>query len=354
MKLGLFGLPKSGKTTLFNALTKSEAPVSAFNAKAEPNIAIVKVADERIDKLSSMYNPKKTTHATIEIVDVVGITEDSIKQEAFSGELMRLIRNTDALAIVVRGFPSDLMGEPKPLEDLKTIEEELLLSDLIIVEKRLEKIRAGYLRGQKNDTLLSEEKVLQRALDQLNDSLPIRELSFSLEEEGLIRGFQFLTKKPLIVILNTDEDSYGKNGTVLSDMQKGNTAVEFAGNFEMELSRLDEQEAAIFMEDLGIKESARARLTKMAYDALGYISFFTVGADEVRAWNVKQGASAVEAAGAIHSDLARGFIAAECFSYQDLVELGSEKAIKEKGRFHLEGKEYKVQDGDCLSIRFNV
>lgn len=354
MKLGLFGLPKSGKTTLFNALTKSEAPVSAFSAKTEPNIAIVKVSDNRIDKLSAMYNPKKTVHATIEIVDIVGVTEDSIKTEAFSGELMRLIRNTDALAIVVRAFPSDLLGDSSPIQDFRKIEEELLLSDLIVVEKRLEKIRSGYTKGQKTETLQSEERVLQRILDQLNNSRPLRELSFTSEEDNLIKGFQFLTKKPAVVIINTDENSYGKNESVLSEISKTHTVVEFAGNFEMELSRLEDEESRVFMEDMGITESARARLTHLAYEILGYISFFTVGTDEVRAWNVKKGDTAVEAAGAIHSDLARGFIAAECFSYKDLLELGSEKAVKEKGKFHLEGKDYLVEDGDILNIRFNV
>jgi len=355
MKIGLFGLPKSGKTTLFNALTKSEAPVSAYaSAKAEPNIAIVKVSDERVKILSDMYKPKKTVYATIEIVDVVGIAEDSIKQDAFAGEMLKVIRNADALALVIRGFASDMAGPASPLDDLKRIEEEAILSDLIVVEKRLEKIRAGYTKGQKNDALLMEEKVLQKACEQLNKSEPIRKLQFSPEEELAIRGFQFLTKKPAIVIINTDEESYGKNTALIQEISKEYSAVEFAGNFEMELSRLEEQEARMFMDDFGITESAKDRLTKIAYDTLGYISFFTVGTDEVRAWNIKNGATAVDAAGSIHSDLARGFIAAECFSYKDLIELGSEKAIKEKGRFHLEGKEYIVSDGDIMSIRFNV
>ncbi|HON12310.1 MAG TPA: redox-regulated ATPase YchF [Chitinispirillaceae bacterium] len=355
MKIGLFGLPKSGKTTLFNALTKSEAPVSAYaSSKAEPNIAIVKVSDERVKRLSEMYKPKKTVFATIEIVDVAGIAEDSIRQEAFAGEMLKVIRNADSLAFVIRGFANDITGPADPIGDLRKIEEETLLSDLIIAEKRLEKIRAGYTKGQKNDALQMEEKVLERVYEQLNKSEPVRKLEFSPEEELVIRGFQFLTKKPAIVILNTDEVSYGKNEAVMQEFSKEYNAIEFAGNFEMELSRLDENDAQMFMEDMGIKESAKDRLTKIAYDTLGYISFFTVGADEVRAWNIRRGSTAVEAAGSIHSDLARGFIAAECFSYEDLMELGSEKAVKEKGRFHLEGKDYIVSDGDIMSIRFNV
>ena len=354
MKIGLFGLPKSGKTTLFNALTHSEAPVSAYTAKAEPNIAVVKVFDDRIRNLSEMYKPKKTVYATIEIVDVVGVSEDTIRQESFSGDLMKHIRNVDALALVLRGFSSDVQGEPVPVEDLHKINEELLLSDLIVVEKRLERIRTGYQKGQKNEALLSEEKVQQKCYEQLSESHPIRDLELSSEEEHLIKGFQFLTKKPAIVILNTEESTYGKNGDTLKKITNEYSAVEFAGNFEMELSRLQEDEAKLFMEDMGIKESASDRLTRMAYEVLGYISFFTVGTDEVRAWNIKKGSSAVEAAGSIHTDLARGFIAAECFSYDLLMELGSEKMIKEKGKFRLEGKEYIVQDGDIMSIRFNV
>ena len=268
---------------------------------------------------------------------------------------MKLIRSVDALALVARAFPSDLGPDPNALSDIRTIDEELLLCDLVIAEKRLEKIRAGYQRGQKSDALLFEEKVLAKIAEQLDKSLPVRDLSFDEKEETAIRGFQFLTKKPAIAIVNSDETSFGAHQAVLDELGKVHTAIEFAGSFEMELSRLDDrEEAAMFMEDMGIKESARDLLTRAAYKTLGYISFFTVGADEVRAWNIHTGSSAVTAAAAIHTDLARGFIAAECFSCADLMEYGSEKAIKDKGKFRLEGKDYIVKDGDILSIRFNV
>ena len=357
MKIGLFGLPKTGKTTLFNALTKSKAQVADYTvAKAEPNIAIVKVGDPRVTRLSEMYKPKKTTYATIEFVDFVGVSEGAIKDEdAFPPALMKLIRSVDALALVARAFPSDLGGETGPLRDIRTIDEELLLCDLVVSEKRLEKIRAGYQRGQKSDALLFEEKVLAKIVEQLNKSLPVRDLSFDEKEETVIRGFQFLTKKPTIAVINSDESSFGTHKSVLEELGKVHKAVEFAGSFEMELSRLeDPNETKMFMEDMGIKESARDLLTAAAYETMGYISFFTVGADEVRAWNIHRGSSAVAAAAAIHTDLARGFIAAECFSYANLLECGSEKAIKDKGRFRLEGKDYIVKDGDILSIRFNV
>jgi len=354
MKIGLFGLPQSGKTTLFNALTGSNATMNAYSPKIEPNIAVVKVLDERIDRLSAMYLPKKTVYATTEIVDVVGITQDALRQETFSGEMMRVLRTVDALATVVRGFPNDIEGECDIGGDLRKIREELLLSDLILLEKRLEKVREGHKKGKKSDLTLVEEQLLTRIIDLLNKNESLESMEMSVAETQIVRGFQLFSLKPQLVIVNTDESSFGKHGQIIDRLSKENTVVEFAGNFEMELSRLDEEEAHLFMEDMGITESARARLSKMAYDILGYISFFTVGSDEVRAWTITRGSTAVVAAGSIHSDLARGFIAAECFSYNDLVELGSEKAVKEQGRFHLVGKEYQVQDGDILNIRFNV
>jgi ribosome-binding ATPase len=229
-----------------------------------------------------------------------------------------------------------------------------MLQDLILAEGRLERIENGYRRGQRGDNLLKEEKIIRRILEQLNLNRPLREMSLSGEEEKVIRGFQFLSRKPVLAILNSDETRFGKNGTLMSEIERAYRTIEFAGKFEMELGLLDDEGAELFMEDMGIQESAYRRLTNLAYEVLGYISFFTVGSDEVRAWNVRKGDTAFDAAAAIHSDLARGFIRAECFSYDDCLRYGSEKAIREKGRFHLEGKDYRVQDGDILNIRFNV
>ena len=353
MKIGLLGLPRSGKTTVFNALTKAEAPVAHSNGKAEPNISVVKVLDERVDRLSEIYNPSKTVYATVEFVDFVGLEESSDGKDIFSGAAMAMIKTMDALALVVRNF-NDLLGVPTPLEDVRKINEEVMLSDLIVIENRIERIENGYKRGQRTDALVREEKTLRRILDHLNADQLVRELELSIEEEKAVRGFQFLTKKPLMVILNSDETNFGRNGSVLSEIEKSHRAIEFAGKFEMELSRLDEDEAGLFMEDMGIRESAHRRLTSLAYQILGYISFFTVGSDEVRAWNIRRGDTALDAAAAIHSDLARGFIRAECFSCEACLQSGSEKRIREKGLFRLEGKDYRVQDGDILNIRFNV
>lgn len=355
MKIGLIGLPNSGKTTIFNALTKSEAEVTEYaSKKAEPNMAVVNVIDERVTSLSSMYKPKKTVYATIEFIDFVLPAKESERSDIFSSASMGMIKNTDALALVVRNFQDNLMGEPDPLNDINQINDELLLSDLIITENRLERIELSYKRGQKTNELQLEEKTLRKISEQLNDNQSIRDIQLSDYEEKSIRGFQFLTKKPIMIVLNSGEKNFGRNEDLLIEIKKRHKIIEFTGNFEMELSQLDDDEAKMFMEDMGINESARNRLTKFAYDIVGYISFFTVGSDEVRAWNIHKGETAVEAAGTIHTDLSRGFIRAECFSYDNLMECGSEKAVREKGLFRLEGKDYIVQDGDILNIRFNI
>jgi len=354
MKIGLLGLPRSGKTTVFNALTKAAAPVAHSNGKVEPNISVVKVLDERVDRLSEIYDPRKTVYATVEFVDFVGVAESTEKKDVFSGAAMALIKNMDALALVIRNFKDDLLGDPVPMDEIRKINDELTLSDLIVVENRLERIENGYQRGQRTDALAREEKTLRRVLEHVNGNRPLRDLELSVEEERSIRGFQFLTRKPVMAILNSDETGFGKNGSLMAEIERTQRVIEFAGKFEMELSQLEEEEAMLFMEDMGIAESAYRRLTSLAYEIIGYISFFTVGADEVRAWNVRRGDTALDAAAAIHSDLARGFIRAECFSYEACVEYGSEKSVREKGLFRLEGKDYRVQDGDILNIRFNL
>lgn len=355
MRIGLIGLPNSGKTTIFNALTGSEAEVTPYGgSRGEPNVAVVQVIDPRVTRLSEIYRPKKTAYAAVEFIDFRGVDEGSAGEGLFSASSMGLIKNADALALVVRNFQDPLAGDPSPMKDIGEINGELLLSDLMIAETRLERIERGYKRGQKTDALLREERVLRRILEHLNADQPIRTLALEEDSERMIRGFQFLTGKPALVILNSDERRFGDNRAVLEEIGKGQRAIEFAGQFEMELARLDEEEAALFMEDMGIAASARDRLTRLAYEILGYISFFTVGSDEVRAWTLHMGQSALEAAGSIHTDLARGFIRAECFSYNDLMEWGTEKAIRENGRFRLEGKNYVVEDGNILNIRFNV
>jgi GTP-binding protein YchF len=356
MKIGLIGLPKSGKTTIFNALSGANAEVTSYaTGKTEPNIASIAVKDPRITKLSQMYNPKKTTYATLELADFVGVAKKEEKEELFSADLMRLVKTMNALGIVLVNFQADSAPSEAPQEQLRRIEEELLLSDQIVAERRIDKIHAAYKTGQKSPALQIEKRVLLKALEALNNLSPIRSCEFTSEENKALKGFQFLTQKPCFAVINSGEKNFGKSRAVVEELGASVETIEFCGSFEMELSRLtDEQEALAFMADMGITESARDRCVRCAYQTLGYINFFTVGDDEVRAWEIPRGASAVDAAAAIHTDLARGFVRAECFTYDDLTGLGSEKAVKEKGKFRLEGKEYAVRDGDILSIRFNV
>jgi GTP-binding protein YchF len=356
MKIGLLGLPNSGKTTIFNALTRSEAEVGSYtNNKSEPNVAVVEVGDERITRLTQLYHPKKTTYATIEIVDFAGLDQGAARNDDFSSERMNIVRNLDAIALVVRNFSNDLMGSPIPLADIDTVVTEFILSDMIIAEKRIERITWSARRGKKTNTMQLEEKVLQKILDELNRGRYVQDLTLNPNEQKLISGFHFLTQKPFFVILNSGENNFGRNRELLAEIEVKYKVIEFAGNFEMELAAFsDIEEAMLFMEEMGIAESAHDRMTRFAYEILGHISFITVGADEVRAWTLRNGYTALEAAATIHSDLCRGFIRAECFSYDDLVAWGSEKGIRDNGHFRLEGKNYTVKDGDILNIRFNI
>jgi GTP-binding protein YchF len=356
MKIGLIGLPNSGKSTVFNALTKAEASVTAYaNCKAKPNLAVVDVMDDRVTRLSKIYNPQKTVYATIELTDFVGLSQGSAREGLFPSTSMTLMKNTDALALVARNFPDDSGAPPRPLQDVATIKDELVISDMIVAENRLERIEKAYKRGKKNNALQMEEKMLQTIVAHLSDDGWISDLDLDGDQEKMMRGFQFLTQKPFMIILNSEESLFGKNHEILADMNQKNRAMEFAGKFEMELSCLtDPDDVELFMSDMGIPESARQRLTRLAYETLGYVSFFTVGSDEVRAWNIVDHSTAVKAAETIHTDLARGFIRAECFSCDDLMHYGSEKAVRDEGRFHLEGKDYVVRDGDIMNIRFHV
>ena len=356
MKIGLIGLQNSGKTTIFNTLTGQDVEVTAYSTqKVEPNLGIVKVEDSRIKILSEMYNPKKTIFATIEYLDFVGLSGNKENNDAFAGSAMGLVKTADALALVLRNFEDPVSGDaPDPLADADSIEAEMMISDMIISEKRMEKIASAQNRGIKDAEMVIEEKALEKIIDHLNNDLPLRTLELSIEEEKSVRGFQFVTQKPLMIVLNSDDLRFGSCNDIITQLQEKYQTIEFAGSFEMELNNLEEDEAKEFMQDMDISESARDRLTSFSYDLLGYISFFTVGTDEVRAWTITKGDDAVEAAGKIHSDLARGFIRAECFSYDDLISCGNEKTIREKGLFRLEGKKYIVNNGDILNIRFSV
>ncbi len=351
MKLGLIGLPNSGKTTVFNALTGLNIDISYFHKK-EPNLAMVEILDERITKLAELYVPDKITYATMEVIDFAA-DDTAEREERFNFPQIKIL---DALTIVIRNFKDNILdetyGKADIIRDLKEIEAEMLLSDMIITEKRLDKVKQNMKRNVPDAA--AEEKTLQKILTALQEEKPIRELDLTPEEDKMIRGFQLLSNKPVMVLINSDENSYGKNAAVISELKdKGYFVDEIAGKYEMELSTLDEEDALIFRAEMNINDSAKDRIIALAYRILGYISFFTAGKQEVRAWTIVKGQNAQEAAGKIHSDMEKGFIRAECFSYDDLIEYGNEKTIKEKGKFRLEGKTYQVKDADILVIRFN-
>lgn len=356
MNIGLVGLAKSGKTTIFNALTGENAEVSAYQSgKVQPNRAVVRVSDSRVDNLSAMYNPKKTVYAQLELVDFAGLAAGADNGEVFSGEALASLKNCDVLTLVLRNFDDAATpGVPDPAGDLSTLLDEFLLSDQILLERRLERVREDMQKGKRNPDLPAEEKLLSMVHQRVEAGEPIRSIELNADQLKRLSGYAFITAKPFFAILNSGEEAYGNSRQILDAIEDECPVVEFAGKFEMELAGLDPDEAEDFMGELGITESARERLTGFAYSILGYSSFFTVGPDEVRAWTIRKGASAVDAAGVIHSDLARGFIRAECFTYADIEAHGSEKELKGKGLIRLEGKEYQVADGDILNIRFSV
>lgn len=357
MKIGLIGLPKTGKTTIFNALTGSDHPTDKYVPGTESKCGIVQVMDERITRLSELYKPKKTIYANVEYHDFPGIF--STETENPENALFNSIKTMDGLAVVLRAFADSELDQLYATGDaqrqLTRIEDEMIITDLIVAEKRIERIELSYKRGVKTAAIQNEERVLRLVCEHLQENKALRTLQLNGEDEKVLRGFQFFSQKPLLILLNVSEDEYSDHEAIAAPFVNAGYMCEvIAGRFEAELAGLSSEEATLFMEDMGIPQSVKDRLTHLCYLMLGYISFFTVGEDEVRAWTITSGDNAVTAAGKIHSDLARGFIRAECFKYNEIMQHGSEKVLKEKGLFRLEGKEYIVKDGDIISIRFNV
>jgi GTP-binding protein YchF len=355
MKIGLIGWPNSGKTTVFNALTRGNADVTPYaDSRGDINRALIPVEDERVVRLEALYNPRKTVPAVVETADFPGFSAESGERGAFDAPAAARLREIDALAFVLRNFPLDPLAEPDPLEDLARLEEELLLADLLLAENRLGRIAEQLRRGRKTRELDYERKTLESLIAYFSEGRPPREFELAPDAARLVRGFRLFALKPRLAVLNSDEAGFGSGRALLEEIGGRLPVTEFSGRFEMELARLEPEDARLFMEDMGVTESARERLLRLAFRTLGYINFFTVGSDEVRAWTLREGETALGAAGTIHSDLARGFIRAERFSYDDLMTSGSEKAVRENGRFSLEGRDYVVRDGDILNIRFNV
>jgi GTP-binding protein YchF len=366
-KLVILGLPSSGKTTVFNALTRSDAPTGGFSSAAdEPNLATVKVPDPRLDTLTGMFNPQRKVQADVQYLDVAGVAK-GMAEKGMSGQLLGHLAQADALVHVVRAFEDpDLPhaeGAVDPARDIETINLELMFSDLANIEKRLQRIAAQLpkMRGAEREAYEREQAAMRTLKDALENETPLREVVDSLDPDDykVLRGFGLLTAKPLLILINLGEDQIADNDQISQQLteQFGRPAVQIAalaGKIESEIAALDDEDAATFMEDLGIAESSRDRVIRLSFSLLGLMPFFTVGPDECRAWTIHRGETAVEAAGAIHTDIQRGFIRAEVVGYDDLITAGSMADTKKHGTFRREGKTYIVQDGDIINFLFNV
>src|SRR5277367_2250371 len=358
MKTGIIGLPQVGKTSLFRILTKANLSAQAYAIPREAHIGVAKVPDDRLDRLSAQYNPKKLTHAAVEYVDLGAIGQDALKESGYIGHL----RNVDALAHVVRAFEDDSIphvGPIDPLRDIKNVEFDLMVSDLGQIEKRLERVEKD-LKKMRSPELEREFDLLKRAKAHVENEKPLREMEMTPEDKKRLRGFMFLSEKPILYVLNVSESPHlGKEleaavakyklGEVASRLNAGATAI--CGKVEAELAEMSDADAAEFLSSYELTESGLTRLIRTTYALLGLISFFTIGEDECRAWTIPVNTKAAQAAGAIHSDLEKHFIRAETIRWDQLLEAGSEAAARAKGILRLEGKEYIVQDGDVMHIR---
>ena len=354
MKLGIIGLPQSGKTTIFNALTRGHAPTTASAGRMEVHTAVVDVPDPRVDRLSALFKPKKTIYAKVTYADIAGL-EGGAAKSGLSGSLLNQLTQMDGLIHVVRCFENVNVPHPSgnvdPARDVSAMDTELLLNDLIAVERKLERLTEERKKGG-TDKVLNERQtaLFQRLHETLSSETPLRQAAISAEEDKLLSGFGLLTRKPLLLLLNLGE------GQPAPEVKPAHPCpvVSLQGKLEMEIAQLPPEDAAIFMQEYGIQELSLNKMIRLSYDLLELQSFFTVGDDEVRAWTVKRGATAHEAAGEIHTDLQKGFVRAEVVAYQDLVDLGGLAEARAKGKLRLEGKDYVVQDGEIVHIRFNV
>lgn len=358
MQIGIVGLPYSGKTTLFQTITKILLETELFG-KSESHQAVIKVPDTRLDKLTDIFNPKKKVYASIEFVDVAGLQKGDSGSIQFTGNFLGKVKTNDALVQVVRLFENELVPHPEGsvnlLRDINTFEAEFILSDLALLEKRIENIKKQILKTQ-DENLKRELPVLEKCYDHLQSEKPLRDLNPGKEEHQMLKSYQLLSIKPMLIALNLDETQAADTEKYMNELVKtkishNTKAIAFFGKIEMEMSELPDQEAKAFMDEFGIKESALDSLIRESYDLLGLQSFFTVGDDECRAWTIRKGVTAQEAAGVIHTDFFNKFIRAEVVHYDDFIIAGSFAKAKEHGTWRLEGKEYAVKDGDIISIR---
>ena len=356
MRLGIFGLPQSGKTTVFNALTRGDQPTKLGSGRFEVHTAVVDVPDGRVDKLVRLFNPRKTTYAKVTYADIAGL-DTGANKSGFSGPLLNQLSQMDGFLEVVRCFETPVvphpLGEVDPCRDIDILDAELLLQDLITVEHRLERLSGerGRGGGREKPIIERELKLFEKLQAALSAEKPLRDIELSQEEEKALSGYGFLTRKPILLLLNVSE---GQTPPEVTCPYQHCSVALLQGRLEMEIVQLAPEEAALFLSAYGIDEPGLDKVIHLSYDLLGLHSFFTVGDDEVRAWTVRRGATAYEAAGTIHTDLQKGFIRAEVVAYQDMIALGSMSEARAKGRLRLEGKDYILQDGEIMHVRFNL
>jgi hypothetical protein len=356
MRLGIIGLPQSGKTTTFNALTRGNLPVTMSSGRFEVHTGVVDVPDPRVDRLSIMFKPEKTIYAKVTYADIAGL-EGGAGKGAIAGALLNQMTQMDGFVQVVRCFENISVPHPAgsvdPRRDIDNLDAELLLNDLISVERKQERLADERKKGGGRDRGVIEREIalFEKLHAALSADLPLRDLDLSPEEEKSLSGFGFLTRKPVLILLNLSD---GQETPKITAQHAHSHVVALQGKLEMELAQLDPEEAEMFMSEYGIQELGLERVIHLSYDLLGLESFFTVGEDEVRAWTIQKGTSAVEAAGVIHSDLQKGFIRAEVIPYQELIALGGLPEARSHGKLRLEGKDYLVQDGEIVHIRFHV
>ena len=361
---GIVGLPNVGKSTLFNAITNQKILAENYPfATIEPNVGVVTVPDERMDKLKEMYEPNKFIPTAYEFTDIAGLVKGASKGEGLGNKFLSHIREVDAIVEVVRCFDNGKIihvdGSINPIRDIETINLELAIADLDIINNRLEKV-AKKARTTKDKDSLIEVEALEKAKEALEKNIPLRGIDFTEDEEKVLKSYSFLTIKPIIYLANIDEDELAKKDNKYVQEVKeyakkeGSQVVSLCAKVEEDLSELDKEDKEEMLEALGIDKSGLDKLITATYDILGLATYFTVGKDEVRAWTFKKGMNAKKCAGIIHTDFEKGFIRAEVISYNDLIECGSELKVKEAGKSRLEGKDYLMQDVDICHFRFNV